>query len=224
MAAAPAAAIEHGPGSLVINADASRLLWLPKGGRLQISTDDGASWSSSQLDFQAPSNHRTARLIADREDPHLCSLYDPQDGQFWASTDGGETWTLTQFFAPDGGIPRAEPRRAGVVWVPSSTGLFVSTNQGQSFAKLPSVAAAYQIGFGHAAPGAVRDSLFMQGRVEGIEGLFRSDDSGATWIQIDDPAHRYGWLRVVMGDGQVHGRVYLGTSGRGIIVGNPLED
>ena len=224
LATTPPAAIAHGPGSLVINADASRLLWLPKGGALHVSNDDGATWTTSSLEFIAPANHRTARLVADSTDPGLCSLYSPEDGRFWTSTDGGETWAMTQIFATDGGIPRAEPGQPGVVWVPTGTGLFVSTNQGQSFAKLARVDAAYQIGFGRAAPGALRESLFMQGRVDGIEGLFRSDNSGATWMRIDDPAHRYGWLRVVTGDGQVHGRVYLGTSGRGIIVGHPVEE
>jgi hypothetical protein len=67
-------------------------------------------------------------------------------------------------------------------------------------------------------------NCFLHGHVDGTEGVLRSDDSGVTRLRIDDPAKRYGWIRAVAGDGQIRGRVYLGTSRRGIIVGEPEED
>lgn len=219
--ATPAAARERGPGSLVFNADASRLIWLPKGGQVHVSTDGGGSWHATTPGYTSPGGHLTARLAADQVDPLLVYFYDPADGRFFASGDGGETFALSQAFAAEGGIIRAEPRRQGVVWVPTSDGLYVSTHSGRDFVKLPEVSAAYQLGFGRAAPGAERDAVYLHGRIGEAEGLFRSDDSGFTWQRIDDPAKRYGWLRAVIGDGKVHGRVYLGTSGRGIIVGEP---
>lgn len=219
--ATPPAAREHGPGSLVLNADASRLIWLPKGGPVHVSTDAGGSWSATTPDYTAPRNHLTARLAADAVDPLLVYLCDPVDGRFMASEDGGVTFALSQMFAPEGGIIRAEPRQRGAVWVPTSDGLYVSTRAGRDFVKLAAVSAAYQVGFGKAAPASKRDTVFLHGRIGEAEGIFRSDDSGSTWIRIDDPSRRYGWLRAVVGDGQVHGRVYLGTSGRGVIVGGP---
>ncbi len=221
VASAPETARQNSGGSIVINADASRLFWLPAGGRVHRSLDDGVTWEVCDLAFQAPNNHRTARLVADQIDPDLCYLYDPQDGVFWVTSDGGESWSLTQIFAIDGGIPRAEPDRTGTVWVPTARGLYVSAEPGRNFQKLARVDAAYQIGFGHPAPGAARSALFVQGRVDGVEGLYRSDDSGQSWVRLDDEAHQFGWLRVVIGDARVFGRVYLGTSGRGIIVGEP---
>lgn len=219
--AAPDAARQHSAGSLVLNADASRLLWLPKGGRVHVSSDDGETWTASSLDYTAPNNHLTARLAADRVDPDLAYLYAPESGAYFVSTDGGDHWNLVQAFAANGGILRAEPDRAGVVWIPTDKGLYVSTAAGRHFRKLVRVDAAYQLGFGAPAPGHDRAAVFMQGRIDGQEGLYRSDDGGAAWTRIDDPAHRYGWLRAISGDGQVPGRVYLGTSGRGIIVGEP---
>jgi hypothetical protein len=50
--------------------------------------------------------------------------------------------------------------------------------------------------------------------------LFRSDDDGRHWQRIDDDAHRYGRIRIIAGDPRVHGRVYLGTHGRGIVYGD----
>lgn len=221
VASSPDAARERGPGSIAINADASRLWWLPKGGRLETSTNNGQSWRTCSLDYVAPANHLTALVIADRADPLVCYVADPTEGRFWVSTDGGETFDLPQLFAAEGGVPRAEPREPGRIWVPTSDGLYVSTTVGSDFIKLPRIDAAYQLGFGRAAEDGGRDTVFLQGRLDGTEGVFRSDDSGATWVRIDDPAKRYGWIRVVIGDGQVRGRVYLGTSGRGIIVGDP---
>ena len=220
-ASTPRAARDNGAGSLVINSDATRLIWLPKGDHVQVSADGGKSWHKTTHDYTSPRNHLTARLAADTVDPLLVYLYDPSNGRFMVGKDGGERFSITQMFATEGGIIRAEPRQRGVVWVPTSDGLYVSSESGGAFRKLAAPSAAYQVGFGHAAPGHDRDSVFLLGRIGEAEGLFRSDDSGETWIRIDDPELRYGWIRAITGDGQIYGRVYLGTSGRGILVGEP---
>lgn len=54
-----------------------------------------------------------------------------------------------------------------------------------------------------------------------VIGLFRSDDGGATWTAISDEEHQFGGSNVISGDPRRHGRVYLGTGGRGIIYGDP---
>jgi xyloglucan-specific exo-beta-1,4-glucanase len=56
--------------------------------------------------------------------------------------------------------------------------------------------------------------------VSGESGLFRSDDAGASWLPIDDDAHRFGSINHLTGDPRQYGRVYLGTGGRGIVVGD----
>jgi hypothetical protein len=53
-------------------------------------------------------------------------------------------------------------------------------------------------------------------------GVFRSDDRGASWREIDDAEHRFGWIGYVSGDPRTYGRVYLGSGGRGILYGDPL--
>ncbi len=52
-------------------------------------------------------------------------------------------------------------------------------------------------------------------------GFFRSDDAGGTWVRINDNRHQFGFAGVITGDARVFGRVYVGTGGRGILVGTP---
>lgn len=57
--------------------------------------------------------------------------------------------------------------------------------------------------------------------MDGVQGLFRSDDTGASWVRINDDQHQYGNMgEALTGDPRIYGRVYLGTNGRGIIYGD----
>jgi hypothetical protein len=54
--------------------------------------------------------------------------------------------------------------------------------------------------------------------IEGADiGIFRSDDDGATWTQIDDGLHNYGGVNYLVGDPCIYSRIYLGTKGRGMV-------
>ncbi|MNR45903.1 Xyloglucanase Xgh74A precursor [compost metagenome] len=67
-------------------------------------------------------------------------------------------------------------------------------------------------------------AVYVYGRVSGVEGIFRSDDKGTTWIRINDDANRIGNDPNCMeGDRQVYGRVYIGTNGRGYYYGEPYH-
>ena len=56
-----------------------------------------------------------------------------------------------------------------------------------------------------------------------MTGFFRSDDAGAKWVRINDDQHQWGFCTIIEGDPRVSGRVYIGTGGRGIIVGEPKK-
>jgi hypothetical protein len=81
---------------------------------------------------------------------------------------------------------------------------------------------------GRGKPGAAyRHSLYLWGQVrpgrEGapVEGVFRSDDGGASFQRINDDAHRYGRLLSMAADPRHHGIVYLAPHGRGVVMGRP---
>ena len=96
-----------------------------------------------------------------------------------------------------------------------------STDSGATFTRLPGVDEADAVGFGKAAPGpALPGGLHQCARSRGVRGIFRSDDAGRTWVRVNDDRHQYGWTgAAITGDPRVYGRVYVGTNGRGIIVG-----
>ena len=73
---------------------------------------------------------------------------------------------------------------------------------------------------GKPGPGRVYPALYLAGQVGEKEGFYRSDDIGQTWVRLNDDAHQFGFVNVIKGDPRVYGRVYLGTSGRGVIYGS----
>jgi hypothetical protein len=112
------------------------------------------------------------------------------------------------------------PGKEGDIWLAGGTnGLFHSTNSGTSFTKVATTTEALNIAFGKAAPGQSTMALFLIGTVDGVKGVFRSDNAGGAWVRINDDQHQYGNIgEAITGDPRVFGRVYLGTNGRGILV------
>lgn len=55
----------------------------------------------------------------------------------------------------------------------------------------------------------------------GRMGLFRSDDAGVSFRAIDDEHQRFGAVLSLAADPLDHGTVYLGTRGRGVLIGKP---
>jgi hypothetical protein len=60
----------------------------------------------------------------------------------------------------------------------------------------------------------------VAGVVEGMNGIWRSDDQGANWVRITDDAHEFAGVNTLAGDPRLYGRVYLGTGCRGVMVGS----
>ena len=81
----------------------------------------------------------------------------------------------------------------------------------------------HAFGFGKAAPGQGSPALFLVGIVEGVRGVFRSDDAARSWVRINDDQHQWGQVLHVTGDPKIYGRVYVGTHGRGTLYGDPVQ-
>jgi len=216
-----------GAGSIAVSADGKTIVWTPRRSVPSYSTDCGNQWGAcAGIDPHA-------RVVADAVNPLRFYTFDPRAGKLLASTNGAAGFAATEASFPAdgrfagqfgfGGVPlAATPGREGDLWlVFYSNGLYHSTNGGAGVVKLEHVPEAYSLGFGKAAPGRDFPALYLIGKIDSVQGLFRSDDAGATWVRINDDQHQYGSINHVTGDPRIYGRVYFATGGRGIIYGDP---
>lgn len=209
----------QGAGQIAISADGTRVIWKPRGGSHWLTDAFGARWQKVR---GLPD---TATVAADRVEPALWYAFDPASGRLYVSGDGG-----VEFEATRGGVDAvgdwfsaellASPQASGVVYFAASWRGMMRWSAGR-LERLPGIENAFAAGLGAPAPGKTEPTLFVFGQREGHVGLYRSDDGGRRWMRIDDPMHRFGAVRMLTGDARVHGRVYLATSGRGVIYGEP---
>ena len=166
---------------------------------------------------------REQKLFSDQGKPSKFYAY--KDGSFYISVDGGNSFTKTFSILPSYGQAKALPGIEGDIWYAGNDGgLWHSTDGSFSFIKLTQVETAEIIGFGKPAPGKDYMAIYMVGVMDGVHGVYRSDDAGESWLRINDDEHRYGWIgKAITGDPDVYGRVYLATNGRGIIYGDPVS-
>jgi photosystem II stability/assembly factor-like uncharacterized protein len=184
-------------------------------------------------------------LAADRVRPGVFYLYDRRDGDFYRSEDGGAHWKEVSVLPRQQGVHYdsnrvfAAPSLPGVVWVSISGatavgphGLYVSENGGDTWTRLTGVQWAESFAFGQGKPGGRLPAAYLFGQIGGPVPadsshadvqLYRSDDMGRSWTRINDAAHQFAGFNSMTGDGQVWGRVYVSTGGRGVFYGRPAS-
>jgi hypothetical protein len=100
-------------------------------------------------------------------------------------------------------------------------GLYRSSNFGKDFTKVVMVDEAQVLGFGKAASELSHPTVFIQGKVKGEPGVFRSIDLGANWVKIADyPKGYLGKPRVIVGDMNLFGRVFWAQVGMDLSMGS----
>ena len=162
--------------------------------------------------------------------------------QFYYSTDAGHTFTRSQ--APalsdlhlnnfQSTTLAVNPNAEGDVWLADGNSLYHSVDSGITWSKLstmqsvwgshptwetPELYGATTVALGKAAPGATYSAtVYIVGTVDGVWGVHRSDDTGATWTRINDDQHQYGGIQKLAADPGLYGRLYIGGGGRGVLV------
>ncbi|KAF3932369.1 hypothetical protein ABW19_dt0201554 [Dactylella cylindrospora] len=202
-------------GTVALSADGDIIVWSPTNSPPIRSQYTNAFTSISALP-------QGAAIAADRRNNTI--FYAASTNQFYVGSGGALTWTQT---ATLGTADKAfkivpNPTLAGDVWVSTSEGLWRSTNYGSTFTKITGPTWA-----GHFDLGAPKDtggywSIAGFFTVDGVQGVYRSDDSGVNWVRIND-AKGFGAADAnkVAVDYKTYGRVYVGTNGRGIFYGVP---
>jgi hypothetical protein len=212
------AAVSNGHGIAIFSADGQRILWCPTNSAAYVSTNAGASWAIAA----GTSLGVSLTPIADQVDSQLFHLWNDSANSLLKSTDGGQNFTvaatgLNSAFSSISSVPG----QTGHLWASAGdSGLYRSTNFGATFTKNTPVGSAYHVTTGRAAPAASYPALFIFGKIGGVAGLYRSDDTGASWTRINDDLHQFGGINAISGDPRAHGRIYLGTSGRGVVIGD----
>ncbi len=204
-----------GGGTVAISADGRTLVWSQDGAAPAFSRDRGATWTP------CAGLPASVAVISDRVNPSRFFAEDTGAGSFSTSGDGGATFTNSGQLLPKGnGRLYAVPGHEGDLWLSANGALLHSTDGGATFTSLPTVSAVRSLGFGKAAPGQSYPTLFVIGTVNGLAAFFRSDDTGATWVHINDAQHQYATANLIIGDPRIYGRAYVGTNGRGILYGD----
>jgi photosystem II stability/assembly factor-like uncharacterized protein len=209
-------------GTIAVSASGARVVWSPEGATATYytSSSTGRSWTAcAGLPAQV-------RVISDRVNAN--KFYAFKNGVFYVSTNGGASFTATV----SSGLPTSARLKAmagheGEIWLAGGStgglyGIWRSSNSGTSFTQLANVQEADAIGFGKAATGQSFQAVFTSAKIDGVRGIYRSDDAGVTWVRINDDQHQYGFTGGAMtGDPRIYGRVYVATNGRGILYADP---
>ncbi|HEY8458068.1 MAG TPA: sialidase family protein [Actinopolymorphaceae bacterium] len=221
-------------GRVAVSATSRRIVWATQAGSIYVSEDLGKTWVQAEglSSLIGGSNIfiYTQPMAADKVDGD--KLYAYRSGQFYRSDDGGYTWQPTGAY----GLPNADntryvtvatsPGRAGEVYVaigvsPDRYGLWRSTDYGKTFVRCMPVYAARLFAIGAPGPSG-NPTLYVYGNVDEVQGIFRSEDNGETWVRIDSAERTAGnEPNVMAADRKAFGRVFVGTNGNGIYYGEP---
>ncbi|KAF8597228.1 Oligoxyloglucan reducing end-specific cellobiohydrolase [Ceratobasidium sp. AG-I] len=205
-------------GKIAISANGDTILWR-SATSVSVSRNSGA--------FTTVSTLTTSSVIAsDKKNGTV--FYAATGSKFYISTDYGVTFKATAGSLGSSTTPSkivANTNTAGDVWVSTDKGLYHSTNYGATFTAATGVSQAWAIGLGAPKTSGTYASVFAAAIIDGVTGYFRSDNSGSTWVQINDAAHGFGATSAnpITGDPRVYGRVYIGTNGRGIFYGDVAQ-
>jgi hypothetical protein len=222
----------------------NNLTWAPPDSVPSYSTNNGTSWTSTNLPSfpETWSGYsRAYRLAVDRKNPTKVYAYD-SGGATWGnyaskvyvSTDGGHTFTLSQGsvnanFAKNSWWDTSmavNPNVEGDIWLADGNAVYHSTNSGTSWTKLTAFAStgtkgATKIALGKALAGSSYSAaVYVEGTMNGQWGIFHSDDGGATWSRWNDDMHQFGGSSAMAADWNTYGRVYLNGVARGVQYSN----
>jgi hypothetical protein len=225
-----------GGGSIAIAPDGSSMVWTPLNtASAWYSTNQGATWTAATglpaSSVNSSNNNVVTQVVSDRVTPGV--FYGFTGGTLYISTNQGKSWTTVQSGLPTNcssqtGCLVILPDAQGDLWLASENGLYHNTGSATApnLTAISGVSSANYLSFGKAAPGSSSLTLYLYGEVNASspQELFRSTDSGASWIQINDAAHQWGGgVDCVTGDMRTFGTVYVGTNGRGIIWGTSTD-
>lgn len=224
-------------GQIAVSADnRDNLVWLPAWNSMPYVTHDrGKTWTRVELPgnsgnccIAAPWFQREC-LVADRIRPATFYIYDWAAGHLFQTSDGGTSWSSVSSVLPQWCYHaklRSVPTKRDHLWfapaqqesVSSIGGLLRSTDGGKTWLEIDGTVEVLNIAVGKQAAEATYPTLFIQGRVDGEFGYFKSIDEGQSWSKIGThPLGIYDVAKVMHADAWHAGRCYVGFGGNGFV-------
>ncbi len=165
------------------------------------STNGGANWTQMK---QSPVGANPAFNMLLRSTPAY--LTGDATGDLWYT---------------DGGVGGSQPVFNGFFWRSTDGGATwgkVNTTNGYAHDVLEVIS----FGFGKPRPGGNGyPAIYIVGWVDGAYGAWRSDDTAQTWTYLGYwPNNSLDGVKIVNGDPNIYGRVYIGGSGFGFVAGS----
>jgi hypothetical protein len=234
----PADVVAGKIGGSIAASTQDNIVWAPSNNSYPYATrDGGATWTKISIAGVADDGWGFAYYLnrqivaADRVTPNTFYMYNGGSAPgIFRSTNGGIDWTRmsTGELASGSGFNAkllSVPGKSGHLFFtsgeqsgtnPADTKFMRSTDGGASWTAVSKVLEVYAFGFGKAATGSDYPSIFIAGYVDGVWGIWRSDDNAATWAKIGDyPLGNFNMIKTVSGDMDRFGRVYVGFGGSG---------
>ena len=208
---------------------------------INYSDDFGDTWSKST----GLVGTKQFGILVDLEDSNIVYAYTAKYNAYWyadttkkeptlddaqydlgVSTDGGKTFTNT-IVSPYDQCDVANRigylGKGKIVLAAGWYGAYISVDSGKTVTKLDNVFYCKTIGFGAPEKEGGVNTLYMYGKPaeDDIEGIYRSSDSGKTWVLINTK-NLFGGTgngNFLVGDLNTFGMVYMSTVGCGIIYG-----
>jgi hypothetical protein len=217
-----------GAGRVAVSAKGGFLVWAPDKQAALWSTDLGKTWKPSQ--GWPESADSSLAPVADRAIEGVFYVHDRTGGRLLISVDGGASFKpfiqgLPQVAFWQSSQLLSAPRTPRDLWLALPDALIYFAGPDQPGKSIKSVAEPWLVALGKGAPGAAYHSVYVWGRLRlggtVSEGLFRSDDAGASFKRINDDQHRFGRPLAMAADAREHGTLYIAPQGRGVLVGRP---
>ena len=212
----------HSGGIIAVSAAASSMLWSAGNAAASYSTDGGKTWKASE---GWPAVDQLLVPVSDKKVDGVYYVYNPQ-GSILISVDSGATFKPIIVGLPN--IPFWEishlavvPDRVRDLWLSYPSGLLHSPNADTPAKSIKAVNAAYAVGFGAPLIPGKYPAVYISGKVNGVEGIWRSDDEGDNWVRINDDEHRFEPVGAITGDFREPGTVYIAPGRGGIMTGRP---
>jgi hypothetical protein len=244
---APGAATNTNQEASIAVTGRNKAIWAPGNSIPSYTMDNGATWVATDLPAINTIFPRAYHLAADRKNPNKVYAYDSgghwwgTPGKVYVSTDGGHAFTLSQGSVAAGLAPNyfantslaVNPDAEGDLWLADGNTVYHSTDSGATWTKLSNFASIFAgnqwaqvqgasiVALGKAKSGASYSAaVYVVGVIDGVWGVYRSDDAGSTWTRFNDDAHQFGGIGMMAGDWNTDGRIYVSGTGRGLLYSN----